>query len=1205
MPFSKRRTRSAFTLGRIGALLGVALLAAVAFYSPSSASLNKNKAARNSVGTQSAETIRASVVPSRLGVFSPLFMPPPPPPESLATYATDTGGQCTNTPQTTFVLGETVCVKTTDVPVGSPATRSITWYNPASNEMQRTDLVSSPNDTFTLPATQTSVVNNQVVDNRGSWTVKVVLAGRSRVTAALNFTVKDPDNPAFDLNVYSAADTADGNVPAGSNLTVKTTVSNFGPNDAASVELIQAVPSNATFVSGGQTSGPPTFTCVNGDCTIASLPAGSSADFAFVYLVSAGAPVGTSINSTATVTPNTTVAGELHTQDNTWTARATVTDNPNNPTCAVGCPANITVSATSPSGAVVNFAGDIESSGSCGTVTATPASGSVFAVGTTPVTVSTTQGASCSFTVTVTNTAAPTITCAANQTQAASGTDLEAAVTVNAPTANGTNVTIAGVRSDNRPVSDPYPVGTTTITWTATECLDSPLCADPNARTASCTQHITVTNPNAPTITCPSNKTFDAGGSCQKALTAGDIGTPMAGGPGVTVTSLRSDGLDLTVDPYPAGQTTITWTATNALGSVSCTQVITITTSGDTTPPVLTIPADLNVTTSSCSALLDDELGAATATDTCPGSVTITRTGVPLTPFPGGPIACPTIGDPGRRCIEDFNFPVGTTNVTYTATDPAGNVATGVQHVTVHETTPPVFTSVPGALTVNTGLGATSCGAFVSDATLGTATVSDACDSTVIRSGVPAGNNFPIGVTVITYTAKADLGVTATQTVTVVDNTPPSITAPAPVTLYTGAGATSCGVTVSNLDATLGTASASDNCPGLGAITRSGVPSGNAFPVGATTVSYSVTDSHGNTSSANQVVTVVDNTPPQITCQANIIADYDPAVNGAVVTYTAPVGTDNCASNTVRTAGPASGSVFPSGNTTVTFTVTDASGNTASCSFKVTVALTSVIGLDSVTISGSGYADSYSSAGGYPASKTSLVNILSNGTITIGGSGKVWGNVRSTRLNVNMTGSAQVTGNATAGTTVTTSGSATVLGTRTNNALAPVMTLPAMPACSPFSSNSGISGTYTYSAVTGDLTMTGVQIATLANGTYCFHNITLGNSGQLKVNGPVVIKMTGVLNTSGSTNLNNTTQIPNNLRILSSYSGSNGVTLGNSVSVYALVYAPNTGLNLSGSAPLFGTFAGKSIIIGNSGAIHYDTTLKSVWPDVWTLILGP
>jgi hypothetical protein len=55
------------------------------------------------------------------------------------------------------------------------------------------------------------------------------------------------------------------------------------------------------------------------------------------------------------------------------------------------------------------------------------------------------------------------------------------------------------------------------------------------------------------------------------------------------------------------------------------------------------------------------------------------------------------------------------------------------------------------------------------------------------------------------------------------------------------------------------------------------------------------------------------------------------------VSYTPPVGTDNCGSTTAQTAGLPSGSQFPVGTTTNTYTVTDASGNTASCSFAVTV----------------------------------------------------------------------------------------------------------------------------------------------------------------------------------------------------------------------------------------------------------------------------
>jgi hypothetical protein len=48
-------------------------------------------------------------------------------------------------------------------------------------------------------------------------------------------------------------------------------------------------------------------------------------------------------------------------------------------------------------------------------------------------------------------------------------------------------------------------------------------------------------------------------------------------------------------------------------------------------------------------------------------------------------------------------------------------------------------------------------------------------------------------------------------------------------------------------------------------VTRTGVPAGNNFPAGTTTITYSATDAHGNTGTATQTVTVVDNTVPTIT----------------------------------------------------------------------------------------------------------------------------------------------------------------------------------------------------------------------------------------------------------------------------------------------------------------------------------------------------
>jgi hypothetical protein len=266
--------------------------------------------------------------------------------------------------------------------------------------------------------------------------------------------------------------------------------------------------------------------------------------------------------------------------------------------------------------------------------------------------------------------------------------------------------------------------------------------------------------------------------------------------------------------------------------------------------------------------------------------------------------------------------------------------------------------------------------------------------------------------------------------------------------------------------------------------------------------------------------------------------------------------------------------------------------------------LTKTVGLNSVTVSGSGLIDSYSSAGGYPATKGSASNVVSNGTITMGNSGKIAGSGRSTQVGINMSGATNITGNATAGTTVSLSGSATVGGVITNNSPASVIMLPSVIPCGSYSSGSGISGTYSYSSVTGNLTLSGTNVATLANGSYCFNNITLTNSAQLKVNGPVVIRLTGTLNASGASSINNTTAIPANLRILSSYTGSNGVSLTNAANTYMVVYAPQTNVSVSGNAPLFGAVVGKTLSVTNSGAVHFDITVQNSWPE-WCTLSNP
>ena len=82
------------------------------------------------------------------------------------------------------------------------------------------------------------------------------------------------------------------------------------------------------------------------------------------------------------------------------------------------------------------------------------------------------------------------------------------------------------------------------------------------------------------------------------------------------------------------------------------------------------------------------------------------------------------------------------------------------------------------------------------------------------------------------------------------------------------------------------------------------------------------------------VVTVADMQAPVITCPAPIVVNAtSPA--GAVVTFT-PIATDNCGAPTIVST-PASGTVFPIGDTTVTSVAKDAAQNQAACTFNVHV----------------------------------------------------------------------------------------------------------------------------------------------------------------------------------------------------------------------------------------------------------------------------
>ena len=219
----------------------------------------------------------------------------------------------------------------------------------------------------------------------------------------------------------------------------------------------------------------------------------------------------------------------------------------------------------------------------------------------------------------------------------------------------------------------------------------------------------------------------------------------------------------------------------------------------------------------------------------------------------------------------------------------------------------------------------------------GSITTSDVDNGTTDNSGsftlsldITSFTCADLGANTVTLTATDASGNTssATATVTVVDNIDPTITAPAAVTVNVAAGA--CSTALTNV--TLGTPTTADNCSI--ASTTNDAPT--SFPLGATTVTWTVTDGSGNTATASQVVTVVDNLAPVLSCPSNMVVYGAADSTLTSVSWSAATATDNCSLDTVF-SDVQIGTFLPLGTTVVTYVAIDGSGNSDTCSFDISV----------------------------------------------------------------------------------------------------------------------------------------------------------------------------------------------------------------------------------------------------------------------------
>lgn len=268
----------------------------------------------------------------------------------------------------------------------------------------------------------------------------------------------------------------------------------------------------------------------------------------------------------------------------------------------------------------------------------------------------------------------------------------------------------------------------------------------------------------------------------------------------------------------------------------------------------------------------------------------------------------------------------GKATSTYTGTAPGtGDVSTTVdmQTVSTPVTVNPSKCVITCPANITQPNDPDQCGAVV---TYPAPTTMGSCGT--VGCTPESGSFYPVGTTTVTCSPIQDSKASCSFTITVQDTQPPSITCPANITTPTDPD--QCGAVVTYPSPTI-----TDTCPG--SFTATCTPaSGSFFPKGATTVTCTVDGFSGSTCTFS--VTVNDTQPPAITCPANInvaAAASCPPTSSQAVTFTVTA-SDNCPGVTV-VCSPASGSVFPVGTTSVTCTAMDTSGNTAQCTFTVTV----------------------------------------------------------------------------------------------------------------------------------------------------------------------------------------------------------------------------------------------------------------------------
>ena len=449
------------------------------------------------------------------------------------------------------------------------------------------------------------------------------------------------------------------------------------------------------------------------------------------------------------------------------------------------------------------------------------------------------------------------------------------------------------------PSGSVFPVGTTTNTFVTT---------DVGGNTASCSFDVTVTDNEAPLISCVPNQTRNTDpGICGYTVVGAEVDASFTDNCTATLTNDYNGTASLAGEVLPKGATTVVWTVEDGNGqTATCTMVITV---EDNEAPVVncapspTRDTDLGL----CQyTIVGTELDATFSDNCSDGSITNDLN--------------------GTATLAGEILPTGDTTVVWTVNDGNGQTTTCTSVITIADNEMPAI-ACPSDITSNSDLG--ECSAVVYFP-MPIAVDNCGIDSIVQTMGAGSGSQFPVGSTSIEFTVTDINGNSSVCgfTITVIDNEAP-VAVCQNLTIQLDASG-NASITAADVDG-----GSTDQC-GVASMAID-VSTFDCSDVGDNNVILTVTDVNGNSSTCTAVVTVEDITAPMVACQ-DITVELDPVTgtvsiagtdidNGStdacgIGSYDLDIDTFDCSNI---------------GENTVVLTVTDVNGNAASCTAIVTV----------------------------------------------------------------------------------------------------------------------------------------------------------------------------------------------------------------------------------------------------------------------------